>query len=244
MTTAVQDSLTPRCLTCDYPLLSLPEHRCPECGRAFDPADPRTMRTPRSPGKVAQFLLKPPGWPTHLIVGLTASASIFSGAAPGSGYVIPSTLSFALWIIIIPAWVVRVFLCLCLREYFREDSVLGPFYIQRWIVTPILLGVVVLLLAFQIPLYAAFWVSRSAMDSLAQEVVSGANSSPTPKWVGLFYADDIKKTNTGMRFRVPGASLIDLHGFTWSNTQLPQSDANGNGYLKLDDHWYTWNTSY
>ena len=28
-----------RCLQCGYPLEHLPEHRCPECGRAFDPHD-------------------------------------------------------------------------------------------------------------------------------------------------------------------------------------------------------------
>jgi hypothetical protein len=29
-----------RCLTCNYDLRNLDEHRCPECGRAFDPNDP------------------------------------------------------------------------------------------------------------------------------------------------------------------------------------------------------------
>ena len=32
-----------RCKTCHYSLENLTEHRCPECGRAFDPADPRTF---------------------------------------------------------------------------------------------------------------------------------------------------------------------------------------------------------
>jgi hypothetical protein len=33
-----------RCKTCHYSLLSLPgpPHRCPECGREFDPGDPST----------------------------------------------------------------------------------------------------------------------------------------------------------------------------------------------------------
>jgi predicted amidophosphoribosyltransferase len=31
------------CLGCSYPLDGLDEHRCPECGRAFDPADPGTF---------------------------------------------------------------------------------------------------------------------------------------------------------------------------------------------------------
>ena len=33
------------CLQCGYPLRGLSSTHCPECGRAFDPADPLTMRT-------------------------------------------------------------------------------------------------------------------------------------------------------------------------------------------------------
>ena len=32
-----------RCLDCGYDLRRLPENRCPECGRPFDPAEPRTV---------------------------------------------------------------------------------------------------------------------------------------------------------------------------------------------------------
>lgn len=35
-----------RCLSCDYNLSHLTEHRCPECGRAFDPNDPATFQRP------------------------------------------------------------------------------------------------------------------------------------------------------------------------------------------------------
>ena len=34
-----------RCLTCHYDLRHLAEHRCPECGRVFNPNDPRTFTT-------------------------------------------------------------------------------------------------------------------------------------------------------------------------------------------------------
>jgi hypothetical protein len=32
-----------RCLSCHYDPSHLTEHRCPECGRAFDPNDPNTL---------------------------------------------------------------------------------------------------------------------------------------------------------------------------------------------------------
>lgn len=34
-----------RCKTCHYSLTNLKEHRCPECGRAFRPADPSTWES-------------------------------------------------------------------------------------------------------------------------------------------------------------------------------------------------------
>jgi hypothetical protein len=34
-----------RCLSCKYDLRNLSEHRCPECGREFDPNDVRTFKT-------------------------------------------------------------------------------------------------------------------------------------------------------------------------------------------------------
>jgi hypothetical protein len=36
-----------RCKTCRYSLSKLTEHRCPECGRAFDPNDPSTFFSER-----------------------------------------------------------------------------------------------------------------------------------------------------------------------------------------------------
>jgi hypothetical protein len=51
------------CLSCGYPLNQLPEHRCPECGRAFDPANPRTLSLGYPLKSWQRWLLKPIGWP-------------------------------------------------------------------------------------------------------------------------------------------------------------------------------------
>jgi hypothetical protein len=36
------------CINCGYDLQALPEPRCPECGRGFDPDDPTTYRTSKA----------------------------------------------------------------------------------------------------------------------------------------------------------------------------------------------------
>lgn len=45
-----------RCLSCDYDLSNLTEHRCPECGRAFDPRNPKTFST-ITPAEKKEMLL-------------------------------------------------------------------------------------------------------------------------------------------------------------------------------------------
>ncbi|MGD8453870.1 MAG: hypothetical protein PVJ57_18805 [Phycisphaerae bacterium] len=42
-----------RCLGCGYILDHLPENRCPECGRAFDPDDPETFAHQVVDGRLA-----------------------------------------------------------------------------------------------------------------------------------------------------------------------------------------------
>ena len=46
-----------RCISCQYDLSKLTEHRCPECGRAFDPNDLSTVDLSRANN---QFWLWPP----------------------------------------------------------------------------------------------------------------------------------------------------------------------------------------
>jgi hypothetical protein len=48
-----------RCLKCGYLLRGLPHNECPECGQAFDPADPRTYHLPSPivPGRAEIIVL-------------------------------------------------------------------------------------------------------------------------------------------------------------------------------------------
>lgn len=47
-----------RCKACDYPLTNLAEHRCPECGRAFDLANPKTFRgEPKEPSRWIGYVM-------------------------------------------------------------------------------------------------------------------------------------------------------------------------------------------
>ena len=47
-----------RCKGCGYQLRQITTTRCPECGREFDPADPRTMHFGQPAGWLGRFLLQ------------------------------------------------------------------------------------------------------------------------------------------------------------------------------------------
>lgn len=237
MTTAVQDSQTPRCLTCDYPLLSLSEHRCPECGRAFDPADPRTVRTPRSPGNIAQFLLKPPGWPLHASVATTVLLTLAAGSVPG-GYFGLAFLAGALWIAVGLSWWGRGFLYSILRRKFKKDWPVRSRTSTHWLVMPLAIIITVGAIAADVPLAISFRLSRSSMDSLAKEAMNGTNPNIPDRWVGVYYVQNIETTATGMRFLVRDTGFLGRIGFAWSTTPLP-TDSNDR-YRHFDGPWYTW----
>ena len=62
-----------RCKTCHYSLSGLSEHRCPECGRAFDPNDPNTVELPTK----ARYLGVPEWSNMTMLLIFSGVASVF-----------------------------------------------------------------------------------------------------------------------------------------------------------------------
>jgi hypothetical protein len=70
------------CWECGYALRGLASRRCPECGRAFDPADPTTMNTGQVVGPVTRWLMSPPGWPMYLLLAGAVLVSLWACVVP------------------------------------------------------------------------------------------------------------------------------------------------------------------
>jgi hypothetical protein len=70
------------CWECGYSLRGLASRRCPECGRPFDPADETTMNMGQEVGWVARWLMRPPGWPTHLLLAGAVLVSLWACVVP------------------------------------------------------------------------------------------------------------------------------------------------------------------
>ena len=88
-TTGTEDAF---CLGCGYPLRKLPAHRCPECGRRFDPADPRTMSLFRPLRPWQRWLLRPTGWPTISLALIGTAALAWLSRWPRLSLEPPSVL--------------------------------------------------------------------------------------------------------------------------------------------------------
>lgn len=92
------------CLDCHYPLRSLPKPRCPECGRPFDPVDPRTMNMGRPMSRrLRRLVLRPVGlWLS--CAGAIATAAVVSGLQVPRGPWGHYEVGLVLWLAIGLAW--------------------------------------------------------------------------------------------------------------------------------------------
>lgn len=73
------------CRDCGYSLQGLTTHRCPECGRAFDPADPKTMNMGRRAGRLARWLCRPIRWRWLIAFFCLATLAVVSTSRPQAG---------------------------------------------------------------------------------------------------------------------------------------------------------------
>ncbi len=64
-----------RCRVCGYSLMRLTEPRCPECGTAFDPDDPRTIQ-----------VFEPPAWARFVAKKITVW-TVFPVFLAGGAYI-------------------------------------------------------------------------------------------------------------------------------------------------------------
>ena len=125
------------CLTCGYLLRGLPDPRCPECGRPFDPTDASTYGSRGYAPALAAHLRRPPGWPL-LTVSALCIVLVVTASDP----------TFA-WLVLVPAAVVllcRILLLgltLCFYPGLKVAD--SQYEVLRWLSVAALLAATVML---------------------------------------------------------------------------------------------------
>ncbi|GMU23403.1 MAG: hypothetical protein AMXMBFR13_34810 [Phycisphaerae bacterium] len=141
-TTASDPSAHAWCIRCGYHLHGLPENRCPECGRGFDPRDPRTFGTGRVPNVVKRWLLKTPGWPTTAFAGVLAAIALAGLSIPGGQLLLLMFAAIA-WQVLLVAYVLRLIVHAVLILRMRNARWESRLRWRKWLVVPAIFSLLV-----------------------------------------------------------------------------------------------------
>jgi hypothetical protein len=227
------------CWECGYSLRGLETPRCPECGRAFDPNDPPTMNMNTHVGPVARYLMKPPGWPVHLLTALAVLASLWAAATPmGPGRLADVTgrllsnfdwtwadlfdlmsqfgttegrylIAVSIWLTVALAWICRrIARGITVKRVSNHNAATFAYW-RRWLVSPVVLGLTLIVCWTRFPVVAGFWLSKPWLEKAVAEVRISRRINPVAKWIGIYPPPPVRRSTTN------SFEVNSLYGETW-----------------------------
>ena len=177
------------CWGCDYPLGGLPDCRCPECGRPFNPRDGSTANHGLPLGWAGRWVLRPVGWPVLALALVPAAWLVWVSTDPELYYMGMSGFASALACFGVAAvqagWIWTRWSVIRQRE--QPPDVRGDDR-GRWRVLWCATAVVVAMVLVQVPLRLSFLAHQRAFERLVAEVQSNAPSAATlpGRGVGIY----------------------------------------------------------
>ncbi len=213
---------TARCLVCEYPLRGLPTPVCPECGRAFDPSDPKTFRVgPRPPWW--QRRENPPGvW--HAVLTVAVSLILLDGRSRPAGAMGNFVSAWCCIVlaaapILLATYGLHTVVVLVCRSSTAVAPHTGRRRRLRWIVLPVCLALVLSALPWNWPLFVRFACSRSAMEREARQALSRSATGLAPTMrgrVGLYWVDQVVVDATvPCAYLFTDSGVLAPIGFAW-----------------------------
>lgn len=209
------------CRACSYPLRAIDSEACPECGRAFDPKDPRTT-TAHSAGPVRTAIA---GFVRVLIWCLIAITLLsIAYSALYHDPIVALLLGIALSpLLLLQAALVAV-----------PGLPIAPR--TRWLAVGVML-VLASVLIFAWPFRVSFRLHQNALERYADRVRSGEVAVPSgPVTIGIMNFRNVRFREGNVGFQLTGGAGGGVHlvqlapnpVFTWVNT---------NWEITLDDRW-------
>jgi hypothetical protein len=191
------------CRRCFYPLRGLTTPRCPECGAAFDPSNPRTLWLGQPIGRWLRWTVAGPGWLYYTSAGL---ATVWILGAATLPYAIAGELSAICTALVFGGlWVVRLLVALIATQRWHGTSKRCEWHVRRWLAAPALALLVAALLSADTPARVRFWFARPALDRFVQQITQPGAAVPQTARVGGYQLEEIVADPNGVHFYVHGA---------------------------------------
>lgn len=197
------------CLGCGYSLRALTLARCPECGREFDPASPRTYRRPPfvTPPARALRSRRPFEWdgyaqPPHALAlvacVLIAVTEVWWTSWPLGESGFPSFAPCCIvWLL--PAALLADYAVRIIATIGRDPTARTPRRKRRawrWAVLPVCCILFANVRFSSWPLRARFELSRAALEQRAARALDSRQGMCGAGWIGLYAVRDIRVRRT------------------------------------------------
>jgi hypothetical protein len=199
------DNLTPSTpavglfLNCNYSLHGLTGHRCPECGRTFDPHDVTTMNMglPLEPWE--RRLLRPPGAFTFGCIVAACLWACWVCRNPAPYYMgMHILLLIALAVAAAAAWGIRVGLGRLVARARRQAF---PPSGRRAHALITILALTAILIETHVPLYVGLLLARPGLEQILREIEGQSNPVlKTPRQAGPYVIGGLRKQGRAVAF--------------------------------------------
>jgi hypothetical protein len=195
--------------------------------------------------RLTRWLLRPLGWFTHAVTIAVALGFLWTSTTHSTddfGF-----LFYIIWpcLFLAVTWPGRALVRFIVAAFFRRGGWAYPGW-RNWLVAPVAILLVTFLTRHDLPMRAAFFVSRPAMTRLAQRTLKLPPKAklPTEVRVGRYRATNIRRLHGGVRFTVANNGFIDANyfGFAYFPKSKPVSEGNdwqGTHYKYLSGNWYS-----
>lgn len=225
------------CIRCSYPLDdSRPIGACPECGTPYDAA--RALTWAASP-RIAfiRRLLAPSTSTVELALIIAACLLLLYSYAAPSVLVTPRNLAVIMILIIIAAWLARLFdkLFYCPRKV--VCAIVGMS------LSPILLVCSLVLIKNDLPLKTVFSVFQSKFDQLGRKSEQGSVMSGSHECVGCYSLEVQGVYGNGIvAFGVSGEynDRCFVYVPERERRSVDERAASGQEWVRLSRNWFLW----
>jgi hypothetical protein len=227
-----------RCLDCGYALRGLTTHRCPECGRAFYPVHPWTMRLPHHPAFTRWLAVRV----ERPVTGIERTLPWTAAALVLYASVYPSLDSrpFYLGLWIFGASLFGICGLRLLRHALARAGLIAPTITaidaRHERVVALLLASFAILVPTRIPLYAGFLLSSSRIvrvaDSVNRQPWEPMHPTVQPFQSGIYTVTRVRRCPHGLQFVTVGG------GSFYYNTSPTECSRMGPHPVHLNGPWY------